>query len=116
MKAKYWIALGIASVITIGALTGCVGTPDGGQGIEYIEEMDDLRFEEFKLFLQLGVQIGARNLVAEGVVTQVDLDLAASALDIVCNEPVVDTARGVLTPMYLSFPKLKDNYLAYPVE
>ena len=79
-KKKLIAPITLALVLGIGAISGCVSTGEG-QGIEMLEEMTDLEYSKWKMYLQLGVKIGANRLLEEGLVTAEDLELAAVALE-----------------------------------
>lgn len=99
MERKNWIAPAILVLaLAGGAISGCMSTGDGEQGIEALESMSDLEYSKWKLYLTLGTKIGANRLLSEGVVTEEELDIAATALETVRDQSVVPGATSIITP------------------
>jgi len=99
MERKKWIAPTILVLaLAGGALSGCVLTGDGEQGVEFIEGMTDLEFSKWKIYIQLGVKVGANRMLEEGTVTEEELDIAAAALEAVRDEPIIPGAASLIMP------------------
>lgn len=99
MKRKKWIAPAVLVLaLAGGAISGCMTTSDGEQGIEALEGMTDLEFNKWKLYITLGTKIGANRLLAEEAVTAEELEIAATALETVCDQSVVPGATQIITP------------------
>lgn len=99
MKRKKIIAPVILMLALFGgAISGCVATQDGEQGVEALESMTDLEFNKWKLYVTLGTKIGANRLLAEDVTTETELNLAATALETVRDQSVVPGATSLIVP------------------
>lgn len=99
MERKKWIAPAvIVLALAGGAISGCLSTGDGEQGIEALESMTDLEFNKLTLYVTLGTKIAANRALAEGAVTEEELDLAATALETVRDSSVVPGATSIITP------------------
>jgi len=83
------VALGSASLV------GCVST-GGGNGIQAIEQMSDLDFNKWKLYLQLGVKIGANRLIDEGAVSAEEVELTATVLETLRDQSVVPGGKSFI--------------------
>lgn len=70
----------------------------GGNGVKPLEQMTELEYSKWKLYIQLGVKIGANRLLQEGVVTHDQLGIAAAAIDGIKGEPVADGAKSLIVP------------------
>ena len=83
---KKWITpLALVAVLGAASLSGCVST-DGGKGVQALEQMSELDYNKWKLYIQLGVKIGANRLLEEGTVTAGQLEIAATALETVRDQ------------------------------
>jgi len=87
-KGSLLIAGLLSLFIVTASTSGCVSTSDG-KAIVGIEEMSDLEYNKWRLYLQLGVKIGASRLAQEGMVDQAELDLAAGILDALREQNIV---------------------------
>jgi hypothetical protein len=67
-------------------------------GVKPLEEMTELEYSKWKLYIQLGVKIGANRLLQEGVVTQDQLGVAAAAIDGIQGEPVAGGVKSLIVP------------------
>jgi hypothetical protein len=99
MERKKWIVPAILTLILAGSsISGCVSTENGEQGIEALEGMSELEYSKWKLYIQLGVKVGGNLLLEEGAVTEEELDLAASALELVRDQSIITGTQGVIGP------------------
>jgi hypothetical protein len=79
--------------------SGCSAVgPNGQQGVETLEQMTDTEFARWKLYITLGVKIGANRLLAEDIVTEEELDLAASVLESVRDQSITPGATALIGP------------------
>lgn len=76
------------------ASSGCTTT----NGVKPLEEMTELEYSKWKLYIQLGVKIGANRLLQEGIVTQDQLGVAAAAIDGIQGEPVAGGVKSLIVP------------------
>jgi hypothetical protein len=98
MERKHWIGPAILALALMGgAISGCVSTGDG-HGVQAIEQMSELDFSKWKLYLTLGTKIGANRLLAEGAVTAEELEIAATALETLRDQTVVPGATSLIQP------------------
>lgn len=72
----------------MGSQAGCITTSEGEQGFESIEQMSDAEFAKWKLYITLGVKVGANRLLQEGIVGVDQIEKAATVLDLAINSPV----------------------------
>lgn len=99
MDRKKWIAPAVLVLaLAGGSISGCMTTNDGEQGIEALEGMTDLEFNKWKLYVSLGTKIGANRLLAEGLVTEEELDIAATAIETARDQSVVPGSTAIITP------------------
>ena len=93
MERKKWIIPALLTLmLTGGSLGGCITTQDGEKGIEALEGMSELEYSKWTLYMSLTVKIGGNLLLNEGAVTEEELDLAATVLEVVRDQnAVVDT-------------------------
>lgn len=97
MKWKAIATLGIVGVLAVGAISGAgCTTLGGGQGVEALEQMSQLEYDNWKLYISLGVKIGARRLLDEGIVSASDLATAASVVENVSTKPILPGATSLL--------------------
>jgi len=94
---KFWIAPAIAGILLMGN-AACVTTGDG-QGIEAVEQMNDLDFSRWQLYIQLGVKIAANRALEEGLVTEEELDLAATALETATTQSLAPGTGTLIGPL-----------------
>jgi hypothetical protein len=78
------------------ASSGCTTT--NGNGVKPLEQMTELEYSKWKLYIQLGVKIGANRLLEEGVVNHEQLEIAAAAIDGIKGEPVAGGAKSLIVP------------------
>ena len=91
------LALGLVALPVIPvALSGCVSTAGGEQGLETLENMSEADYQRLKLYSSLGVKIAANRLVSEGVVSAEELGLAADVLAGVKSTPAQGGAEALL--------------------
>ena len=99
MERKNWIAVGVLGlVLSAGALTGCASMGEGEQGIEALEQMSDLEYSKWQLYITLGVKIASNRALAEGVVSADELDLAATALETLQVQTIMPGATSLILP------------------
>lgn len=91
---KLWLAP-IIAVACLGAVS-CTST-ENGKSIQGLEEMTDVDFNKWKLYLQLGTQIGANRLLKSGAVSESDLEIAATALETLRDQDVVPGVESGIT-------------------
>jgi len=84
---KKWIgSLALIAVLAAAPLSGGCVSSGNGQGVQTIEQMSELDFNKWKLYIQLGVKIGANRALAEGTVTVKELEIAATAIETVRDQ------------------------------
>lgn len=76
------------------ATSSCTTT----NGVKPLEEMSELDYSKWKLYIQLGVKIGANRLLQEGVVTHDQLGIAAAAIDGIAGEPIAGGIKSLIVP------------------
>ena len=96
MKWKAIATLSIVGVLAVGAISGGCLTSGGGQGIEALEQMSPAEYDNWKLFITLGVKVGARRLLDEGIVSLTDLETAAEVFDGVASSEILPGATSLL--------------------
>jgi len=74
----------------------CVNT--GGGGVKQIEEMTELEYSKWKLYIQLGVKIGATRLLQEDLVTHDQLGVVAAIIDGIKGEPIAGGVKSLIVP------------------
>jgi len=94
-RSKYIGPAVLALILAGGALSGCAST-DSGQGIEAIEQMSELDYNRWSLYVQLGVKIGANRLLEEGVVTEDELEITAVALETIRDQDFVPAGSSLV--------------------
>lgn len=95
MDIKKWITpLALIAVMGAASISGCA--TDGPKGIQALEQMSELDFNKWKLYIQLGVKIGANRLLAEGTVTTQDLEIAAGAIETVRDQTGVPGTKSFI--------------------
>jgi hypothetical protein len=92
---KLSVILAFVAVLGIG-FTGCVSS--GGNSVKPLEQMTELEYSKWKLYIQLGVKIGANRLVEEGVVTTEQLGIAAAIIDGLRDQPVAGAGKSLIVP------------------
>ena len=96
MDMKKWIApLALIAVLGAASLSGCAST-DGGKGVQALEQMSELDYNKWKLYIQLGVKIGANRLLQEGTVSVQDLSIAATAIETVRDQTGVPGTKSFI--------------------
>lgn len=103
MKRLLLVVLLLCGAAAIGT-QACVTTGDG-QGVEALEAMSETEFAKWKLYIQLGVKIGANRLLEEGVVSADELEIAATAIETVRDQNLQPGATSFIQDA------LKDNGL-----
>lgn len=94
VNKQIFAILGILSVIAIGS---CIACQSNGS-IKPLEEMTELEYSKWKLYIQLGVKIGANRLLKEQVVTTGELGTAAAVIDGIKGEPVTGGIKSLIMP------------------
>jgi len=97
MSKNLICVLAIASVLSLGSIVSCTSTGNG-DGIKPLEQMTELEYSKWKLYIQLGVKIGANRLIEEGVVTTQQLGIAAAAIDGLRDQAVTGGAKSLIVP------------------
>ena len=95
MERKNLVALALVGLLMIPAMSGCI-TTDNGAGVQAIEDMSELEFNKWNLYVTLGVKIAANRSLQEGLVTQEELNLAALGLELIGNQPVLDGTTSLI--------------------
>ena len=73
-------------------------TSDGQGGLQTIEQMAETDFNQWKLYIQLGVKIGANRLLQEEVVSREELATAATAIEAVRDQAIIPGATSFIIP------------------
>lgn len=94
---KKFVPILLMLALFSGAISGCMSTSDGEQGIEALEAMTDVEYNKWKLYLQLGTKIGANRLLASETVTEGELELVATTLETVRDQSIVPGTTSILT-------------------
>lgn len=92
---KYLIAC-LMCLCLAGSFAACTTT--GGNGVKPLEQLTELEYSKWKLYIQLGVKIGANRLLQEGVVSTGQLNVAAGVIDGIQGEPVTGGAKSLIIP------------------
>lgn len=92
---KTWIMLAMLAIMAVGSVS-CTTT--NGNGVKPLEQMTELEYSKWKLYIQLGVKIGANRLLQEGIVNTGQLNVAAGAIEAVKGEPVEGGAKSLIVP------------------
>lgn len=95
MKKLAILVLGL--VCAFGTMQGCSSTGEG-QGIQALEQMPEVDYSKWKLYIQLGVKISANRLLREGSVTAKELELVATAIETARDQTVIPGATGIIKP------------------
>lgn len=112
MKKKIWASLLlVCGLMAAPNLSGCVSTQDGQQGVEFIENMDDVSFDRWQLYVSLTVKIGANRLLEEGIVTADELLLAADVMEAAQAANVPVGAVSLLEPLFIEVGLNNDEML-----
>lgn len=86
-----------AALVCVLTVIGCMST--NGQGaIKPLEQMSDVEYTHWKLYIELGVKIGAHRLLTEKIVTQNQLVMVATVVDSVVTTPLEAGATSLLIP------------------
>lgn len=94
---KTFLVLMTALVLSVASMTACTSTGNGN-GIRPLEQMSELEYSKWKLYIQLGVKIGATRALTEGVITRDQLDLAAVAIESIKGTPIEGGAKSLIMP------------------
>lgn len=87
----------LAGLVCLLTIVGCMST--NGQGaIKPLEQMSDVEYTHWKLYIELGVKIGAHRLLTEKIVTQNQLTMVATVVDAVTTTPLEAGATSLLIP------------------
>lgn len=99
MKKKKWLTSAmLVLVLAGGSISGCTSTNGSGeQSIEALEAMTDLEFNKWKLYVQLGVKIGANRLLAEEIATESELELAATVLETLRDQTIIPGTTSAIS-------------------
>lgn len=84
---KFLLALSLMLPLC-GGIQSCILTPDGG-GFETIENMTEVQFNRWILGLQLTTLLSARTAINNNWTTQEDLNVAASVIDAIKDQPII---------------------------
>jgi hypothetical protein len=76
-------------------LTSCPSTGQGA-GLTAIENLSEQDFNKWKLYVQLGVKIGANRLVEENKTSQEELVKIADCLDMILSQPLSVIGQNLL--------------------
>lgn len=99
MKNRFLTTLCLLACLGCGTYAISVAcTTTGGNGVKPLEEMTELEYSKWKLYIQLGVKIGANRLLQEGIVSTGQLNVAAGAIEAIKGEPVVGGAKSLIIP------------------
>src|SRR5690348_7731283 len=79
-----------------GSFVACSTT--GGNSVKPLEQLTELEYSKWKLYIQLGVKIGAHRLLQEGVVNTDQLNVAAGVIDGIQGEPITGGAKSFIIP------------------
>lgn len=90
-----FMVLMLCTALTCG-VASCSTT--GGNGVKPLEQMTELEYSKWKLYIQLGVKIGANRLLQEGIVKHEQLDIAAAAIDGIKGEPIAGGVKSLIVP------------------
>lgn len=88
----------LLAMAMIGTLFTIVPSCVSNGSIRPLEEMTDLEFNRWKLYIQLGVKVGANRLLQEGIVTTDQLSVVAGIVESVKSGPVVAGASSLIVP------------------
>ena len=80
------------SAALMGGFIACTTT-----GIKPLEQMTELEYSKWKVYIQLGVKIGASHLLNKNIVTQEQLNIASTAIAGI-NQPATDGAKSLIIP------------------
>ena len=97
MKTKIFLGLMAATVLAFCGTAACTSTGNG-HGVKPLETMTELEYSKWKLYIQLGVKIGANRLLVEKVVTADDLGKAADVIDAIRDETLVPGVQSLIMP------------------
>lgn len=91
---KNFVCIALLALLCGQASMSC----SGPGSIKQIEEMSDLEYSKWSLYIQLGVKIGANRLVQEGVVTTSQLNVAAGVIEGIGGEPIAGGVKSLILP------------------
>lgn len=97
-----------AFVLTLGALLGGTGlitscsSTSQGNGFVAVEKLSEQDFNKWKLYVELGVKIGANRLLEEGVVKKDELTKIADSIDLVLTQPATSVGELLLSKALLN--------------
>lgn len=105
---KTTIATGVVLLaLAGGAVSGCLTTGDGT--VQGIEEMTELEYAKWQLYVTLGVKIGSARLLAEGAITVAELELAATAIELIIQTPLESGTTSLILPALQSVGLTSDE-------
>lgn len=87
-------ALCLTGIVCV-ASSGCNGA---GVNIKPLEQMTELEYSKWKLYIQLGVKIGANRLIQEEITTREQLNIAATVIEGISSKPVTAGAKSLIIP------------------
>lgn len=96
MPAVLAVVLGIG--VATGSLSGCVATGNG-QGVEALESMSETEFAKWRLYISLTTKIASSRLISNGLVKAEDVALAAEALKLLREQPIVEGGTSLIKPV-----------------
>lgn len=94
---KMVLVLVAACMLSVASMTACISSGNGN-GIKPLEQMTELEYSKWKLYIQLGVKIGANRLLEEGTITKEQLNVAAGAIEAIAGQPVEAGAKSLIIP------------------
>jgi len=97
MEKKMIAMLVLVGALLVGSSIACISSGNGS-GVKPLEQMTELEYSKWKLYIQLGVKISANRLLEEGVVTHDQLNIAAGVIDGIKGEPVTGGAKSLIVP------------------
>jgi|APGre2960657404_1045060.scaffolds.fasta_scaffold07590_7 hypothetical protein len=87
-----FIALSIFSLATI---PSCHSSANGN-GLTAVEDLSENDFNKWKLYVELGVKIGANRLIEEQKVSREELTKVSDAMDLVLTQPATTVGQMLL--------------------
>lgn len=89
--------------------SGCSTFNDGGSIATTLDQMSETEFAKWKLYIHLGVKIGANRLLEEGIVSEEDLLTAAGAIELAIDQPFVAVIDGSFLMPFLAESGLSND-------
>lgn len=91
------LILSSAIALCIFGSTACHST-GSGSGLKPIEEMSDVEYSKWQLYIHLGVKVGANRLILEKVISKEDLLKIASVIDGIRDNTLTNAGGSLLAP------------------